>query len=99
MGFVNIAIFGDLEFSDGEADKQFLIALQDKLIDKKYEYIMETLKGTQWILQCEGCFALTDGDIVLSPTNTNFNQKRPCKLFFLPNIVSITTITIYFSRV
>ena len=29
MGFVNIAVFGDLEFSDGEGDKQFLIALQD----------------------------------------------------------------------
>ena len=54
---------------------------------------MEALKGTQWILQilqCVGCFAVTDGDIVLAPTNSNFNKRGPCTLFFPPNIVSIT---------
>ena len=31
---------------------------------------METLQGTQWILQCKECFAVRDGDIVLRPTNS-----------------------------
>ena len=34
---------------------------------------METLKGTMNITMC-GCFAVTDGDIVLRPTNSNFNE-------------------------
>ena len=52
--------------------------------------LWKTLKGTQWILQCAGCFAVTDRDIVLRPTNSNFTYKWPCTLFFLPNIISIT---------
>ena len=36
---------------------------------------METLKGTQRILQCAGCFTVTDGDIGLMPTNGNFNKR------------------------
>ena len=54
---------------------------------------METLKGAQRILQCKGFFAMTDGDIVSRPTNSNFNnfnKTRPFTLFFPPNIVSIT---------
>ena len=67
-----------------------LFSLQEYLIEKWYEHIMETLKGTQWIIQYAGCFAVTDGDIVLRPINSNFNKRGPCTLFFLPNIVSIT---------
>ena len=51
---------------------------------------METLKGTQWILQCTGCFAVTDGDIVLRTTNSNLNKRGPCALFVPHDIVSIT---------
>ena len=67
------------------------VKLQDYLIQKWYEHIMETLKGTQWILQlqCEGCFVVTDDDIVLRPTNSNFNKKG-LSHYFPPNIVSIT---------
>ena len=39
-------------------------SFQDNLIEEWYEHIVETLKGTQWILKCAGCFAVTDGDIV-----------------------------------
>ena len=56
-------------------------ALQDYLIENWSEHIMEMLKGTQWILQCAGCFAVTDGDIVWRPTNSNFNKRGPCTLF------------------
>ena len=58
---------------------QCIHSLQDYLVEKWYEHIMETLKGTQWIfiLQCAGCFAVTDGDIVLKPTNSNFNKRGP----------------------
>ena len=35
---------------------------------------------------------MTDGDIVLRPVNSNFNQKGPCTLFSPPNIVSITIV-------
>ena len=57
-------------------------SLQDYLVEKWYEHIMETLKGTQWIfiLQCAGCFAVTDGDIVLKSTYSNFNKRGPCTL-------------------
>ena len=55
---------------------------------------MEILKGAQWILQwilqCGGFFAVTDRDIVLRSTNSNFNKRGPCTLFFPSNIVSIT---------
>ena len=50
---------------------------------------METLKGTQKVLQCPGCFAVTDGGIVVRPTYSNFNKRGPCTLFSQPNIVSI----------
>ena len=43
------------------------ISLQDYLIEKWYEHIMETLKCTQWIIQCVGCFAVSDGDIWVFP--------------------------------
>ena len=33
---------------------------------------------------------MTDGDIVFRPTNSIFNMRGPCTLFFLPNIVSVT---------
>ena len=33
---------------------------------------------------------MTGGDIVLRPTNSNFNKKGPCTLFFPPYIFSIT---------
>ena len=56
-------------------------ALQDYLIENWYDHIMEMLKGTQWILQWARCFAVTDGDIVLRPTNSNFNKRGPCTLF------------------
>ena len=59
-------------------------------IEKWYKHIMEPLKGAQWILQCAGWFAMTGGDIVSRPTNSNFNKTRLCTLFFQPNIVSIT---------
>ena len=42
------------------------------------------------ILQCAGCFAVRDEDIVLGPTNSNFNKRGSCAQFFPPNIVSIT---------
>ena len=53
-------------------------SLQIYLIEKWYEHIMATLKGTQWILPCAVCFAVTDGDIVLRLTNSNFNKRGPC---------------------
>ena len=50
---------------------------------------METLKGHNEYY-CSGGFAVTDGDIVLRPTNSNFNKREPYILFFPPNIVSVT---------
>ena len=72
--------------------------LPDWKVKKWYKHIMETLKGTQWIWQCAGCFAVTDGDIVLRSTNSNFNKRRPCTLFSrltlfqLQYLVMLTTI-------
>ena len=42
------------------------------------------------MLQCVGCYAVTDGDIVLRPTNSDFNKRGPSTIFFTPNIVTIT---------
>ena len=56
---------------------------------------MSTLWNFEWdimnILQCVGCFAVTDGDIVLRSTNSSFKKRGHCTLFYRPNIVSITT--------
>ena len=64
-------------------------SLQDYLVEKRYKHIVETLKGTQWILQCAGCFAVTDGDIVVRPTNSNLNRRVRCTLFSPLNIAQL----------
>ena len=41
--------------------------LKTSLHEKWYEHFMETLKGTQWIIQCVGYFAASNGDIWVFP--------------------------------
>ena len=49
---------------------------------------MSTLTNLTKELPCS--FWWINGDIVLRLTNSNFNKRGPCTLFFLPKIVSIT---------
>ena len=63
--------------------------IEDYTIEKWYEHIMELWMGHNEYYNV-GFFAVTYGDVVLRTTNSNFNKKAPCTLFFPSNIVSIT---------